>query len=347
MPNIVSNEALCEKLILNIHLSTLSHAYIIEGKSGSGKFTIARNIAAALACKNKNDLSLPIPCTKCSSCLKVLSDKSPDVIIVERNKDKSSISVDQIRNMRTDTAVFPNELDYKLYIIKEADTMTVEAQNALLLTLEEPPSYIIIILLCESSQQLLETIKSRAPTLRTLPVSTDDIDNYLIGGCGGNIKVANAARKLKTNSKDEYQEMLFISDGCIGTAITLLDAKKREPLLRERQLVKKLIDYLKSTQSSTEVYEIFNELPQKRPELSSFFLMLQIAIRDLLLYKKSDYVQLCYFSSPEDALTTSERFTEKNLLQIYNACEDALSAMRNNANIKLTVTELFIKTGLY
>ncbi len=346
MLSIVSNDSLCEKLISHIRLSTLSHAYIIEGKTGSGKFTIAQNIAAALACREKNEDDSPTPCGKCSACQKIFNGKSPDIIIIER-EEKSSISVDQIRKLRNDAAIYPNELDYKAYIIKEADTMTVEAQNALLLTLEEPPAYVIILLLCESVQPLLETIKSRAPVLRTLPIKIDEIDKYLINGCGTNIKASNAARLLKNNSPSEYNELLLASNGCIGNAISLLDGKKRVPMLKSRELVRKIIDCSVCTQSPSEVFDILNELPQKRPELSAYIQLLQSALRDLLLSKKSDYVKLGFYSSQEEASSLSDRFTEKRLCQMYDACEDSLFALKSNANIKLTITELFIKTGLY
>ena len=150
LDSVIGNSLLKSKLLSDILSDTLSHAYIIEGKKGSGRHTIAYMTAAALVCEKLNDTASPLPCLKCPSCKKILGQKSPDVITVTR-EDKATLGVDAIRFLRNDVRVVPNDLDYKIYVIEDADTMTPQAQNAFLLTLEEPPEYVKFFLLCEDS----------------------------------------------------------------------------------------------------------------------------------------------------------------------------------------------------
>ena len=141
LDSIIGNSSLKSKLLSDILSDTLSHAYIIQGKKGSGKHTVAYMTAAALSCEKVSDTNAPVPCLNCPSCKKILQKKSPDVITITR-EDKATIGVDAVRFLRNDVRIVPNDLDYKIYIIEDADTMTTQAQNAFLLTLEEPPKYV-------------------------------------------------------------------------------------------------------------------------------------------------------------------------------------------------------------
>ena len=181
-------------------MGSFSHAYIIEGVKGSGKHSIARLSAAALSCERKNDDSAPLPCGKCEACRKILEFLSPDVITVG-TEGKATLGVDSIRFMREDVYTPPNDLEHKIYIIEDADKMTVQAQNAFLLTLEEPPTYAGFILLCENAGALLETIRSRAPILRTEPISRQNIDRYITAN-------DKRAATLKATAPKDYAELI-------------------------------------------------------------------------------------------------------------------------------------------
>lgn len=138
----------------------VGHAFILEGDSGDGWKQLAEEFAAAIQCEHRNF------CGKCPSCLAFLSGNHPDIIKVTHEK-KDSIGVDEIREQLVDDmAIRPYSSPYKVYLTEEAEKLTVQAQNALLKTLEEPPSYGIIILLTTNAEMLLPTIRSRCICLK-------------------------------------------------------------------------------------------------------------------------------------------------------------------------------------
>ena len=149
-----------------IELKKVSHAYIFNGGLGSGKKTMAALFAKALQCEEGKMQ----PCGKCPSCIHADSKNHPDIIYVTHEKP-NVISVDNIRQqVNADIGIKPYSGDYKVYIIDEAEKMNVQAQNALLKTLEEPPEYAIILLLATRAEAMLQTILSRCVVLNIKPV---------------------------------------------------------------------------------------------------------------------------------------------------------------------------------
>ena len=155
--DIIGQEQIKEHLQNALETKKISHAYIINGEKYSGKEFIARIFAMALQCEEEG----VNPCQKCHSCKQALSDNQPDIIRVTHEKP-NTISVDDIRaQVNNDVAIKPYSSPYKIYIINEAEKMTVQAQNAILKTLEEPPEYVVILLLTTNVNSLLSTILSR------------------------------------------------------------------------------------------------------------------------------------------------------------------------------------------
>ena len=140
----------------------LSHAYILLSPSAEERKAAATALASAAVCSAPG----PVPCGVCRACRKVRAGIHPDVITISRIADdkgrkKREISVDQIRNVIADSVVLPNEAERKVYVIDEADTMNIPAQNAALKLLEEPPRDVIFLLLASNAEHLLETVRSR------------------------------------------------------------------------------------------------------------------------------------------------------------------------------------------
>ena len=141
--DIRGHELVRDHLQKAIRYRRISHAYILSGERGIGKKTMARAFAMTLFCEKGGEN----PCMECHACKQLLSENHPDVIWVTHEKP-ASIGVDDIREQVNNTiGIKPYSSAWKLYIIDEAEKMTVQAQNALLKTIEEPPEYAIIMLL--------------------------------------------------------------------------------------------------------------------------------------------------------------------------------------------------------
>ena len=155
---LLGNEQLKDNLRSAAQKGRLSHFYLISGPEGSGKHTLARLLSAALLCGGNHR-----PCMGCNACRKVMANTHPDLITVTDPEHKN-VAVRLVREMRDDMFIRPNEGEKKIYLFPQE--LGIEGQNALLKILEEPPSYGVFILLTDSPEKLLPTVRSRATELR-------------------------------------------------------------------------------------------------------------------------------------------------------------------------------------
>ena len=174
--DIVGNEQIIEHLQNAISMGKVSHAYIINGPQLSGKMMIAEAFARALQCEKEGTDG----CGECKSCHQADDHNHPDIIYVSHEKP-NNISVDDIRTqLNNDIVIKPYSSKYKIYIVDEAEKMNQQAQNALLKTIEEPPSYAVIMLLTTNADSFLQTIRSRCITLNMKSVKDEVIKAYLM-----------------------------------------------------------------------------------------------------------------------------------------------------------------------
>lgn len=324
------NESLKQKLHRELRASTLSHAYIVEGRRGFGKHTLARSLAAALSCEKRGDISAPLPCGTCNTCRKILEGICPDVLLVTRDKEKATLGVDVVREIRSTVSTVPSELDKKVYIIEDADLLTVQAQNALLLTLEEPPPFVVFFLLCENARALLETIRSRAPVLRLEPLSEDALHKALT-------EKDPRARITKNTQPEEYAAILTAADGSLGEAIRLLDPKERKSFLQAREITMSVVECAVRRRNTADLLATLSLFPPKRPEAIELLSLLRVALRDLVVLSKDDKAPLCFYTDRETALTLAEGSSLTTLLSIASAADRAIDALLQNANLSLTL----------
>ncbi len=151
----------------------LPHAIILEGANESTRLSFAHTLSKALVC-TESEKSLR-PCGKCANCLKAESESHVDIKKVEGTNKSKTVSVEDIRRVRADAYVVPNEAEKKVYIITAAHRMNETAMNAFLKVLEEPPSYVNFILECEDKAMLLETVKSRCAAFRMGDLTDDSV----------------------------------------------------------------------------------------------------------------------------------------------------------------------------
>lgn len=184
----------------------LPHAVILEGADASSRLEFAKTLSKALVCSaSENSLK---PCGKCANCLKVQSNSHIDVKTVVGSNKSKTVSVEDIRNVRSDAYVVPNEAQHKVYIITSAHKMNETAMNAFLKILEEPPSYVNFILECEDKAMLLQTVKSRCVSFRLGELSDDGLTKRKLEKSLENATLI--AKAIASNSEIEMMKTLGI-----------------------------------------------------------------------------------------------------------------------------------------
>jgi DNA polymerase-3 subunit delta' len=267
-----------------------------------------------------------------------LSGNSPDVIYINRG-EYATLGVDVIRSMHADVYVAPNDCEKKVYVIEEAHLMTTQAQNALLLILEEPPSYVQFLLLCDSAEALLETVRSRAPVLRLQPIDRHLLDEHLC-------RTVTEARMLKSQSPDEFEELLIASGGSVGIAKMLLDPNHRKPILERRAAAREFVSLCGTGRNSLPSLSYLCGLGTKRESVIRQLEENLICLRDLLVCKQTEQASLCFFAKREEACELSYRFSTPELFRISEGLERAITRIQANANVRLTMTQLAIEIGM-
>lgn len=198
--NILGNEKIKNLLIKSVNDNKISHSYLFLGMDGIGKKLIADEFAKMILCTGENKY-----CDICKSCIEFETSNNPDFKIIE--PDGNSIKIEQIRQIQNKIAEKPIISDKKVYIIRDSDKMTVEAQNCLLKTLEEPPEYVVIILIGSNENMFLSTIKSRCMILHFDRINNKDIIEYL---------------NKNSNTVINSEIMLDACQGSIGKALEIV-----------------------------------------------------------------------------------------------------------------------------
>jgi DNA polymerase-3 subunit delta' len=175
--DIRGQDQVIELLKSSIRGNKVSHAYIFAGPEGVGKSRTALNFAKALICANSAAFEA---CDTCAACKKIEANSHPDVSVLKPEKEGAAIKIDAIRTAARDIYLKPFEAKKKVYIIEEAQDMKHEAANALLKTLEEPPTDSVLILITNDLSALFQTIVSRSQVVRFYPLKSDLIKQILM-----------------------------------------------------------------------------------------------------------------------------------------------------------------------
>ncbi len=256
--NILGNEK--NKEILNSIAQTENsvHGYLWIGRDGIGKSLFATEFAKMLLCEAKEQK----PCNKCKSCIEFEAKSHPDFMIIEP-EDGKTIKIEQIRYMQEKIAEKPVTSTKKVYVIANSELMTREASNCLLKTLEEPPSYAIIILLTSNESKLLATIKSRLMKMYFAPIEEKQILSYL------------KENNLDTNIT---KNMLKQCEGSIGKAIKVLEEKEKYELIED--IIRKI-----STEDITTIWRKADVLYDAKEGIISLLEYMSIVLYEKLREK--------------------------------------------------------------
>ena len=207
LKGLAGNAPLKRQLELETARRGLSHAYILSGPPGSGKRTLAGLLAAALVCSEQGG---GLPCLACPNCRKAMAGIHPD--IVRTGDDGKDITVAQIRALRADAYIRPNEAACKVYILENAQTMNDSAQNAMLKLLEEGPPYAAFLLLTDNAAALLPTVRSRCEGLSLSPVTPREAEEWL-------------AARYPDRTPAERKAAADRCEGLLGRAVSLLEGQ--------------------------------------------------------------------------------------------------------------------------
>lgn len=242
--NIIGNQEVKEYLNQAIKGENISHSYLFLGTDGIGKKIIAKEFSKNILCNNTKDET----CT-CKSCTCFISANHPDFYII--NEDGTSIKIEQIRNITEKVIEKPIISEKKVYIINDADKMTKEAQNCLLKTLEEPPEYVVIILISSNENVILNTIKSRCMSIKFKNISDDNLSKFakeillyeeltpnMLKSFGGSI---GKAIKLKENSNKYLTIENWVKDLSKKDIIDIIVEAK---IIYDKENINDILDYL-------------------------------------------------------------------------------------------------------
>ena len=241
--NIIGNENVKNLLNNAITSNNVVHSYMFVGPEGIGKSLFAKDFAEKILC-----ISQDKACGNCSSCIKFEGNNHPDFLLIESD-DSKSIKISQIRLLQERIYEKPILSDKKVVIINNSDLMTVEAQNCLLKTLEEPPEYATIILLLSNENKILNTIKSRCTKIgfkklsdsnlvKYATINNIEINNNLLSTCNGSI---SRLISLK-NDIESYQTLDYILN--IFSNKDIVDVWNESDILyKSKENIHSLLDY--------------------------------------------------------------------------------------------------------
>ena len=318
---ILGHEQIIEHLQNAIQMKKVSHAYILDGEEGAGKMMLARAFAQTLQCE-RGGIE---PCGECHSCKQALSGNQPDIITVSHEKP-ASIGVEDIRGQLCgDIQIKPYSSPYKIYIVDEAEKMTVQAQNALLKTIEEPPAYGVILLLTTNADAFLPTILSRCVTLKLRPVKSEVIRAYLM---------------------EKYQIPDYQADVC--TAFARGNVGKAQRLAQSEQFaeLKEHLIHLLRHLRDMEIYELTEAVrsaSEYKAEIGDYLDLMALWFRDVLLFKATRQIDgLVFAEEIGDISAQAQKSSYEGLERILKALEKAKVRLKANVNFELTMELLML-----
>lgn len=311
----------------------LPHALLIDGPTGSGKMTLAKEIAAALNCESKGASAYPLPCGVCDVCRKIRNDSYTDLRILSRQDGKATIGVGEVSELKGDVYLSATEAEYKVYIIDGAERLTTEAQNSLLILLEEPPKQVVIMLLCESSDKILTTIKSRCQYLPMQRFTPEELDRLLV-------LRSEQYNRLKAANPDKCAEITVLADGRFGKALELTTSDGNSTLSGDYAGVYAIAEAIGRRLGYRELYGAISALPTKRQELIEALELVMNALRDMMLSKMAEKFTPLFFPGCDKAKEIAEKSTVIKLGKVFDAVNEAHEAIFKNANVGATVAVL-------
>ncbi len=300
----------------------IRHAYLIAGTQSIGKNTLAHVFAMALNCLSE-DVNLR-PCGVCRSCKLIQSGNHPDMLYSELDPTTGALKIDSVRAVMSRIAMKPYEGRYRIAIFDDFDHARPQAQDALLKTLEEPPSNAVLILLASSLDSILPTITSRSQVIPLRPVAVNDCRDVLITRYGADESKATLLARL--------------SSGRMGWAI---EAAQQPEILNQRDQALDLLENCIKTNRAAR-FKLAEDLAKDKRSLGTLLELWLTYWRDVLLMVEDTPIKPCNSDREVAMQQMVYGLTVEDTLKAVRATQTMLGYLSLNVNTRLALEVMFL-----
>lgn len=330
----VGQEHIIKTVTNAISMGMVSHAYLFCGPRGTGKTTLARLLAKSLNCQNRKPKDFE-PCNKCDSCVEITAGRAMDLIEIDAASHRG---IDEIRELKDGIKFAPTKAKYKIFIIDESHQLTKEAANALLKTLEEPPSHTIFILATTEIHKMIPTIISRCQRFDFRRLTIPEIVSLLQRICNEEkVKMEKTALELVAiNATGSLRDSLSLLDQVMafktssGKEVTVEDVKNLLGLV-EIEIVSKLTDMI-GQKDIAKAVGFLNEVADRGTDLQEFSKAMINYLRQILILKITGAGSQILSGLTKEELQRMEaqaaKFREEDLQRMINLFLDSENKMR-------------------
>ena len=337
--DVCGQDGITDILKYEVENNRLSHAYLFCGSRGTGKTSCAKILAKAVNCENPKNGN---PCNCCESCRSIDAGIATDVIEMDA---ASNNGINDVRDMQDEIAFTPALLKYRVYIIDEVHMMSGQAFNALLKTLEEPPTYVIFILATTENHKLPTTIVSRCQRFDFKRIATDVIISRLLEiSKNEGIEITDdAARIIARVSRGGMRDAISLLELCAG-ASTKIDERLVFDTVGSgnRESSFRIVEAICKADYET-IYSIINDIVMKSGDLSVFWQEIIDAYRDIMVVKNSERAKIYLDLTDSEYAQLSEiaaGFTMTRLSYHTSMLEGAMADMQRAINSKRSIAEI-------
>ena len=323
----IGHEWAVELLQSHIAHKRIKHAYLFTGPPGVGRRTLALHFSQAINCTQP--LKPGIPCGECRTCRQFEHMQHADLSLVQASEIGGTLKVEQIREVQRAISLSPYEAKYRIALFLRFDEANINASNALLKVLEEPPASTILLLTAETPESLLPTIVSRCEILRLRPLSFETLSAGL--------------QNMASIPKDNANFLAHISQGRPGTALTLY---KDPSLLERRQEILDLHFHLLRADTIERFNYIKTRYTKKRENFRIEFIdnlqVWQSVWRDVLLFQTKSTESIINIDHNETIHNIAAKMTIEKSLKFISDLDKSIQYLDHYSNLRLTLEVLIM-----